>query len=166
MPKKGAHWQAGKQVGVRTGEDRRRRVGGRRTHLMLAVVISSLTTHSFRDGTPFLLLSNNRHLNIWALSRFLPHTWYYITSYSLPLWLPVVTICLLGWRLFPRYYSMYRTSPCHTHLLSSSPLTSSVPQSTVHYQVCRLYSRLRRHTGSSVHLLLPPPDCWCNSVAF
>ena len=31
-------------------------MGGGRTHLLLALVIWSLTTHPFPDGAPFLLL--------------------------------------------------------------------------------------------------------------
>ena len=42
--------------GQREGEGKGERGEGRRTRLLLALVIWPFTTHSFRDGAPFLLL--------------------------------------------------------------------------------------------------------------
>ena len=46
---------------------------GGRTHLLLAVVYWPFTTHSFRDGAPFLLLLLETPPTFWAPTTFFPH---------------------------------------------------------------------------------------------
>ena len=53
-------------------EGRGRGGGGGSTHLLLALVTWPLTTHPFRDGTPFIPTPTRDASNIWALIFFFP----------------------------------------------------------------------------------------------
>ena len=81
----------------------------------------------------------------------------------LPVWSPVATIYLLGWRSFSRYNKMYQASPCHIRLCVSSPLTHSIPSLDNCLLLCGFYSRLRCHRSTCVRLIRPPPDYWYTS---
>ena len=68
---------------------------GRRSYLLVALVISPSTTHPFRDGAPLLRLLIIDTSNSWALITMFPfikQKFFANLTYPLPVVSPLVTI--------------------------------------------------------------------------
>ena len=138
------------------------RMKGGGTHLLLALVLGPLTTHPFRDGAPFLPLTETPPI--------FERSWSFCEMYYLFFLLNLSPSCFAfcGHRLSPRIYSdcflaiiIEDTKYLHICLFASSPLLQHISFLLIRFTFAHNVGSPLCCFATRAHLyvhLIPPPD--------